>query len=152
MSSVVTISGNEPKPSLVEEFVAIYQQLNAQNLDLLDSVYRQDIRFIDPVHEVVGLEPVKHYMEKMYRNIDDYQLIIKEVVEKPNLAYMDWDMSFRHPKLNRGKVIQFSGVSKIKFAQTIYYHQDFYDLGSMLYEYIPLLGRVVKLVKSRAAQ
>ena len=48
--------------------------------------------------------------------------------------------------------IVYEGVSKLEFNEKIYKHQDFYDLGAMLYEHIPVLGSLVKIIKTKAGK
>ena len=41
------------------------------------------------------------------------------------------------------------GVSLLRLDKKIIEHHDYYDLGAMVYEHIPLFGGVVKGVKKR---
>jgi hypothetical protein len=34
----------------------------------------------------------------------------------------------------------------------IYYHRDYFDMGAMLYEHLPLLGRIIQRLKHRLGQ
>jgi hypothetical protein len=136
--------------AIIEQFVSIYANLNSGNVDELDKVYHSSIEFIDPIHHLSGLPEVKKYMHHMYENITDYQLTVLDCVQGESTAYLTWTLQFRHPKLNGGKKIEFEGVSKLDFNEKIYKHQDFYDLGAMLYEHIPMFGSLVKIIKTKA--
>jgi hypothetical protein len=39
--------------------------------------------------------------------------------------------------------LQFDKAGKVR------YHRDYFDLGAMLYEHLPLLGSLVKTIKRR---
>ncbi len=142
----------EREASVIERFVDIYQSLTADTVDQLDEVYHQKIVFEDPVHKLTGLIAVKQYMKKMYANLTSYQAEITEVVEQNSVAYVNWKLVFNHPKLNSGKSITLKGVSRLEFDDKIFSHIDYFDLGSMLYEQLPLLGAVIRTVKRKAAQ
>jgi hypothetical protein len=43
------------------------------------------------------------------------------------------------------------GVSHLKISDKIDYHEDFYDMGAMLYEQLPLLGSVTRWLRLRLA-
>jgi hypothetical protein len=44
------------------------------------------------------------------------------------------------------------GSSHLKgVGDKVVYHRDYLDLGAMLYEQLPLLGRVIRSLKNRAA-
>jgi hypothetical protein len=60
-----------------------------------------------------------------------------------------WQMTFSHPRLRRGKALKVRGMTLIRFTDRIYYHEDFYDLGAMLYQHIPLLGTAVRHINRR---
>ena len=58
-------------------------------------------------------------------------------------------MHLQHKKLSANKTILLNGASFIRFdAEKINYHRDYYDLGALIYEQIPLLGAVVKKVRA----
>ena len=140
------------KNAIIEQFVSVYANLNISNVDELDKVYDSTIEFIDPVHRISGLSEVKNYLRHMYGNITDYELIVLDCVQGDSTAYLTWSLCFRHPKLNGGKKIEFEGVSKLEFEDKIIKHQDFYDLGAMLYEHIPVFGALVKVIKIKAGK
>ncbi len=51
-----------------------------------------------------------------------------------------------------GKNIIISVISKIVFEEKIVYHHDYFDLDKMLYEQLPYLGPIIKLIKKRLGQ
>ena len=62
-------------------------------------------------------------------------------------------MSYSHKRLNSAQPIQVQGHSLLKMADDkVIYHRDYVDLGAMLYEHIPLLGKVIRTIKARASQ
>ena len=58
-------------------------------------------------------------------------------------------MKFSNPALAGGKMITLRGITQIRFTDRIYYQEDFYDLGAMLYQHIPVLGAIIRFVNSR---
>ena len=50
-------------------------------------------------------------------------------------------------------VITLDGTTQLKVEdEKIIYHKDYYDLGEMVYEHIPLLGSIIKMIKRRLAK
>lgn len=137
---------------LVNRFIDVYGQLNSDNLHLLDDVYSDSIVFSDPLHRLEGLGSVKSYMAHMYQNISNYSISINDAMVAHEQAYLQWTMQFSHRRLNKGQLIVFDGVSRLTFENKITHHHDYYDLGAMLYEYIPLIGNMIKLIKAKAGQ
>ncbi|MGS0674311.1 nuclear transport factor 2 family protein [Shewanella sp. 0m-4] len=136
---------------LVDNFIALYQVLNKDNLHQLAQVYSEDIQFSDPLHHVSGLAALTEYFGKLYQNIDFIHFDIHQVIHAKGAATLIWTMKFVHPKLNGGAEISVEGVSLLGLERKITQHQDFFDVGAMLYEHIPLLGSAVKMIKARAS-
>lgn len=141
----------KPNP-LVDNFIELYQALNKNNLHLLGQVYGDDIIFTDPMHQISGLESLTQYFAKLYENVQHIQFEIKEVQQSDSQASLFWQMQYRHPKLNKGQLIRVDGMSQLKFNDKIYFHRDYFDLGQMLYEQVPCVGGVIRLLKTRAAK
>ncbi len=135
----------------LDDFLAVYNRLTIDNLDLLDRIYSADIEFCDPAHEIRGLEALRRYFAELYRNVDSIGFSFNRRHRVDSEAYLSWRMSFRHPKLARGRTIEVDGLSYLQFDDTgkVSYHRDYFDLGAMLYEHLPLLGRLVKTIKRR---
>lgn len=134
-------------------FVNIYQELSIDNIHLIKILYHPQITFIDPMHEINGLDNLSHYFASLYENLTECSFTIKNVIENPEQAAIYWHMTYKHPKLNKGKLVSVSGNSHIRGEDgLIIYHRDYIDLGEMLYEHIPLLGALTKWVKKRAAK
>lgn len=146
-------SSDQQSPDWLTEFNSVYQRLSIDNLALLDSIYHPQVTFIDPIHEINGLDDLQEYFQGLYQNLSRCQFIIGDVIAQPHQAAIYWEMIYQHPKLNKGNEVSVLGSSHLKAKDgKIIYHRDFLDLGSMLYEQLPVLGKVIRLVKNRAAQ
>lgn len=40
-------------------------------------------------------------------------------------------------------------LEQIRFTDRIFYHEDFYDLGAMIYQHVPVLGRIIRFINQR---
>ena len=152
ISSIDNSLQNDDSSILINSFIDIYSQLSSGNLHLLDDVYSDSIVFSDPLHKLESLDRVKSYMAHMYQNISNYSITINDAMVANDQAYLQWSMQFSHRRLNKGKLISFDGVSRLIFDQKITHHQDYYDLGAMLYEHLPLIGKMIKFTKAKAGQ
>ena len=133
----------------MEKFLRMYQNLHADNLQTLKTVYREDVRFVDPAHEINGIANLTSYFSALYKNIDSIHFSFEEPLVVDSKGYVRWQMTFSHRRLAGGQPIAVDGVTYLEFDEQgrVYYHQDYFDLGAMLYEHIPLLGRIVKSIK-----
>lgn len=133
----------------LETFKAAFQQLDKDHLELLDRMYAEDIKFIDPAHSLTGLDEVKNYFSKLYQNVDSITFVFDNELVSEHQATLEWTMNFTHPRLANNRKITVSGCSWLKFSEDgkVIYHRDFFDLGAMLYEHIPLLGRIINKIR-----
>lgn len=135
----------------VENFKAIYQTFDSNTLLRLPWVYSPDIAFRDPVHQLQGLAALKDYFEGFCKPDTQCSFVFLNQLVSSEQAFFQWQMHYRHPDLKQGAPLRLNGGSLIKFNSQIYYHEDFYDMGAMIYQHIPLLGWAVKKINARLA-
>lgn len=143
---------NQEAAALIARFKRFYETFSADTLNNLDEIYTPDIEFIDPVHHVEGLLALKHYLRGMARNLTHYRIHYVDTRFDGEAAYVSWRMEFSHPSLNRGRMITLRGMSHLRYTHKVYFHEDCYDLGALFYEHVPLLGRLIRAIKRRAAR
>lgn len=135
---------------LIERFKAFYLDVKHPQLDKIDDVYAQDVLFKDPIHDIRGVENLHAYLSEMCVNVHSGRFEYLDQMASDDTAYIKWNMHFKHPKLGN-KTVTVRGMSQIQFNERIYFHEDIYDLGQMIYEHVPILGSVVKSLKKRLA-
>lgn len=132
---------------------SVYQHLSKRNLYLLDDIYHEDVVFEDAAHRLEGWSALQQYFSSLYSNVHRCDFDIKEQQQVGDSGFLTWTMTLEHPKLKSGSQVQVNGVSHLKFYQgKVIYHRDYFDLGEMLYENLPLLGKVIKTIKQRLGQ
>lgn len=136
---------------LIERLKAFYKDFSVDDLDDLGSIYTQDVQFIDPVHEINGLLGLKRYFRNQASNLASCQFHYLSEMVGESQAFIRWEMEFSHPKINGGKTMRLPGMSEVHFSHRVFYQQDSYDLGAMVYEQLPVLGWIVRKVKKRLA-
>lgn len=137
---------------LLENFCEFYRELDQRPLQELARIYANDIEFRDPVHGVKGLDALTRYFETSLGDVSACRFEIHAVDELSGEAYVRWTMHFSHPRLNAGKIIDVPGISHLRFDDRISWHRDYFDLGAMLYEQLPLLGAMIRLIKRRLSE
>ena len=137
----------------VSRVAQCYQTLSKDNLFLLEQIYHQDVVFEDAAHRLEGFSNLFDYFQALYRNVIRCDLSIHERCQVEDKGFITWTMTLQHPKLKQGCAIEVQGVSHLRFSEgKVIYHRDYFDLGEMLYEHLPLLGSVIKAIKKRLGQ
>jgi ethanolamine utilization protein EutA (predicted chaperonin) len=139
--------------SWLKGFISVYSSLKADNLASLATIYHPEVEFVDPMHKVKGLVALEDYFQQLYQNVISCDFVIEQLLESQNQAAIYWTMTLRHSALAGGTRIKVEGHSQLQMVDNlVIYHRDYFDLGAMLYEQVPLLGAVVKYIKQRAGQ
>jgi hypothetical protein len=138
----------------MDTFLSTYKILNSENLHLLEEIYTPDVKFIDPAHEIIGLEKLSRYFAALYANLSSIEFVFHDEISVQDSGYVQWDMTFRHPQLSRGNAISVAGATFIRMGSNgkVCYHRDYFDLGAMLYEQLPLLGRLLTTIRKRVGK
>lgn len=138
-------------PIWLDNFLHVYQSLGVDNLSLLTKVYHNNITFIDPMHRIEGLDKLNNYFQGLYQNLSHCHFDIENYIYQDDQAAIYWSMSYQHKSLNQGKVVTVQGSSHIKgVGDKVIFHRDYLDLGAMLYEQLPVVGKLTQWIKRKA--
>lgn len=135
--------------SVVARFKQTYNRLNVRSLGLLDELYSHDVVFQDPFRRMSGLPALTGYFAELYRHVESSSFVFEDEVVQGNSAVLTWTMSLKHPRLNGGDQVTVAGSTHIRFRDKVTYHRDYFDGGAMLYEHLPLIGLVIRMIKER---
>jgi len=135
---------------LIERFKNYFRVLHESDLSQLCNLYSDQVLFKDPVHEIRGLVDLEDYFTAMCEGLTACRFEYLDELVTDQAAYVKWVMHFKHPRLGN-RQISVRGVSHLRISDKIDYHEDFYDMGAMLYEQLPLLGPVTRWLRLRLA-
>ena len=140
----------------IEKFCSIYRDLTKISSNDLRTIYTEDVEFIDPIQRHKGRDSVEAYFSKLNENARSCKFDITNTIpcdtNKDGVtAVLTWHMTL---ELNKPrKTIHLDGTTLLKEgASGFYYHRDYYDLGEMVYEHVPVVGWLVKKIKRKLAQ
>lgn len=128
-----------------------FNTLNKNNVaEVVDEFYHADLEFSDPIVKVKGREAMKKYYSGMYKNVKAVKFNFNEFVVMNDTVVGVWVMTLQTDALNGGEPFTVEGNSLIRFRDgKAIYHRDYFDVGAMVYEKIPVVGWMVRKVKSK---
>lgn len=135
---------------LISKFTDLYKDYSPKNIDeYIEDLYDKEVYFIDPIHQVGGLNNVKEYFHLMAKPIESCRFEINSILNEKNNYFVRWDM-YLISKASPNKKIVSTGITHfiVNSSSKIVFHQDFWDLSS-LYDELPVIGFWSKLVKER---
>lgn len=135
--------------TIIDRFSRFYTDLASMQVSELANIYSTDVIFIDPIAEHKGLPAVEHYFAKLLKNAKfcEFDIHYKHKTDE-NGYVVSWTMSFTSSRINKGMPVAVNGLTVLSVRdEKIVFHRDYYDLGQMVYEHVPLLGRIIKRIK-----
>ncbi|RMQ45518.1 hypothetical protein ALQ04_03744 [Pseudomonas cichorii] len=136
----------------LQRFAHDFAALNKDNLERVGELYSDDVSFTDPLHQIHGLTAMRRYFAELYANVSELHFEFHRFDEvRPGEGYLVWTMSYSHPRLARGRLINVEGCSHLHWHEKVYRHRDYFDAGALLYEHLPIMGRLIAWLKKRLA-
>jgi steroid Delta-isomerase len=123
--------------------IAFYEQLQPADLARLDRLYTDDCRFKDPFNEVTGREGVRRIFAHMFATVSAPRFVVTRALVEGDQAFLAWDFHFN--------AMTVRGASHVRFAACgrVAEHRDYWDAAEELYEKIPVLGALMRLLKRK---
>lgn len=134
---------------LVTMFQEEFAHLTPQTVLNLDRLYAPEIVFEDPMHRVVGLKSLTEYFARLNARIESADFVFDPPIIAVDRAVLTWSMTVRIPRPRQTIVVP--GCSVLTIANNkITSQRDYFDVGNMLYERLPIIGWVLRRVKKMA--
>lgn len=139
------------RPAL-DRLITAFETLSPDNVGALADFYRADAYFKDPFNDVRGRAEIVFIFKHMYRQVDAPRFEIKQSILEGHDAFIVWEFCFRM-KSRKGPELRIHGSSHLRFTpdHMVEYHRDYWDSAEELYEKIPGLGWLMRLLR-RGAQ
>jgi steroid delta-isomerase len=134
----------------LQRYTQFFDQLRMGTLGELDSVMTDDVRFVDPFNDVIGRAKVKLIFEHMFEQFPkaSFTVIHAALTEgvKP-VGLISWQMN----STPEGQGYSIVGMSEVSFAEDgrVNLHIDHWDSGQQVYETLPIVGSLLRLIRKR---
>ena len=137
----------------VERIVHWFETLSPGSLDDLGAVYTDDARFKDPFNEVHGVPAIRDIFRHMYRSLDEPHFVVTGRLVDSEQCFLVWEFRFRFRRFDTATLQTVRGGSHLVLAEDgrIRAHRDYWDAAEELYEKLPVLGRLMRWLRHRAA-
>ena len=138
-------------PEATDRYGRFWTQLRPDSTDELLALARPDLSFRDPFNSLRGADRVVALLDHMFAHASEVRFDIRRSAWSADTAFYRWGFGCR---LQRPAVdARIEGVSEVQFdeAGLVAAHIDHWDAASQVYERIPGLGAVLRLVRRRLA-
>lgn len=137
----------------LDDIVRYFDTMSPESVVHLGLVYTEDAFFKDPFNEVRGLHAIEDIFRRMYVPLIDPRFAVVNRIATDGQAMLEWDFHFRIRRYQPDVVRTVHGVSHLGFAEDgrIAYHRDYWDTAEELYAKLPLIGGVMRFLRSRVS-
>jgi len=135
----------------LDRLIRFFETLSQDHVGALANLYSADAFFKDPFNEVHGHAAIISIFKHMYKQVDDPRFEIRQSILEGDDAFIVWDFYFRM-KNKAGPEQCIHGSSHLRFTpgHKVDYHRDYWDSAEELYEKIPGLGWLIRLLRRAA--
>lgn len=133
-------------------YIRFYESLSLTSLDTLGAVCHEDVRFKDPFNETHGVDAYRALLEGMFESAPDITFKVLHCAYDGDVCFLRWDSQANIKALGKDPWMV-KGMSELTFAEDgrVLSHIDHWDAASQFYERLPIIGRVLKLIRRRVA-
>ena len=124
-----------------------FETLTPESLRDIDKIYAQAATFRDPFNQVAGVKLIQQVYQHMFEQLVEPRFVITTKVVDAANAFMTWQFLFTL----RGKGYAIEGGTHFSLDEQglIVLHRDYWDAAQELYEKIPVLGGVLRLLRKK---
>jgi len=126
--------------------------LTADRVALLDSVMTDDVHFSDPFNSVHGIDNVRGLFADMYAQMSDARFVVTHAaMAEDGSGLLRWELDGRMQ--GSGAAWHVEGMSHVRFGADgrVQEHIDHWDAARQFYERLPLIGWLLRRIRSRMA-
>jgi steroid delta-isomerase len=136
---------NDPVTPLVD----LFERFSQRDVEVLGTWYREDASFKDPFNDVRGIDAIRRVYDHMFETLEQPRFKVTQTTAQGSHCWLTWEFRFgaaSQPRLVHGAThITFAGDGRIQA------HRDYWDPAEELYEKLPVLGTLMRLIKRRLA-
>lgn len=136
----------------LERVVQFFETLTVESAQTqLPLIYAADASFKDPFNEVRGLTAITPLFTHMFVQVENPRFVITTHILQGNQAFITWDFLFHMKRYARNEQC-IRGATQLRFndAGLVEMHRDFWDAAEELYEKLPVLGSLMRVLKKIA--
>ncbi|SNS19370.1 SnoaL-like domain-containing protein [Noviherbaspirillum humi] len=135
----------------LKRVVRFFETITPQSVDLLGDIYTPDAYFKDPFNDVRGLDEIRRIFSHMFVQVQAPRFVVRSAIAQGDEAFLTWDFLFRMKRFSSAEQC-IRGATHLRFAADgrLAFHRDYWDAAEELYEKLPLLGGLMRLLKRAA--
>lgn len=134
---------------LIQSYIAFFENMTRDDLDRLADLVDNDVRFVDPFNDVIGVKSMRRIFERMFAEFANPKFQVLNVGKAGDRWLMRWRFAAR--SLANGDLWTIDGMSEVACGPDgrVILHIDHWDAGRQVYERLPFIGAIIRAVRRR---
>ncbi len=145
--------GSAAEEAALARFARFFSDFSpAKVASLLDDTYAEHLYFHDTLKFIGSREALREYLGHSAAAVESCVVRIDEVMGNGRGDYyLRWAMRIRFRRFARGRDTDSIGMSHLRFDADgrVIFHQDFWNAAEGLFQYVPLLGWMIRAIQRR---
>lgn len=143
----------EPLLEAARAYRRYFERLSPQTVGELRALAAPGMHFRDPFNDLIGADKVVRSLELGYEHVEHMRFEFLDEAWSGRTCYYRWRFFFRPKRFSGGRDWIIEGMSEVRFdeAGLVVEHLDHWDAASQFYARLPVLGRLIDLVRRRVA-
>ena len=131
-----------------ELYIRLFEELSMEQLEGIEDFVSVDIKFKDPFNELSGLDAFRRLLVKTLNEVKGLKFEVTHRAWTEDILFLRWSFQGEVRGLNYWKV---EGMSEINFDERglVCRHVDHWDAAGQFYEKLPLIGTIIRIIRSR---
>ena len=134
----------------LERFKAFYREITPDTVRAgTEALYAPHLYFNDTLKTLRSEQAVQDYFLKTTTHVESMRVVVDDVARSGADCYVRWTMDVRFK--GSKKPVRTIGVTLLRFDHEgrIVLHQDFWDPAAGFYEHLPVVGGLLRWIKSK---
>ena len=144
--------GSREEAAAVSRLKAFLSEMTSDRIraDIRD-VYAPGVFLNDTLKTVEGVDALEEYFLETVQRTEFVRVRFDDMARSGRDYYLRWFMEYRSDRINGGAIVASIGMTHIRFdeAGKVVLHQDYWDSTDGFFERLPVLGWMIRSVKSR---
>ena len=134
-------------------YARYFDELSPASKGELIKLVHPDIHFVDPFNDVRGIDKLMAVFDHMFATTREPTFITEPPIVSGDTAFIKWRFTCTINSRFYAKPMTIDGVTEVRFdeAGLITAHIDYWDAAKQLYEKLPLLGGLLRIIRQRLA-
>jgi hypothetical protein len=145
-------AGSPGENEAITRFQSFFENMTPEQVGrTVASVYAPNAILYDTLVLHEGIGQIRPYFIKTAERAKGVRVEVLDILRSGNDFYLKWRMDIDWSAFKKGKTTRSFGMSHLRFNASgqVILHYDFWDAANGFFEHIPVVGHMIRWIKSK---